>query len=154
MSSSQNYRTAFQLSSGDLTENEINDLVNDLSSKLSKTGDTLQGNLNCDSTYRLTNVPNPSSNGDVANKIYVDNNIKLSTLSLTFVDNGLEADINGSILLLLNDIANPTEYYNGRIAYVHVQHIDFTNRAVARSLKKFQISGSVWQFVSNLTSSI
>ena len=95
MSSSQNYRTAFQLSSGDLTENEINDLVNDLSSKLSKTGDTLQGNLNCDSTYRLTNVPNPSSNGDVANKIYVDN----------VVGNG-GTTLNNTIISIYNDLAN------------------------------------------------
>jgi hypothetical protein len=115
---------------------------------------SVTGNIVLSNSPKITGLAAPTASNDATNKIYVDNNIKSSTLSLTFVDNGLEADINGSILLLLNDIANPTEYYTGRIAYVHVQHIDFTNRAVARSLKKFQISGSAWQFVSNLTSSI
>ncbi len=48
------------------------DLSSTVSSKLNKSGDTLTGNINCNNTYRLTNVPNPSSSTDVANKTYVD----------------------------------------------------------------------------------
>jgi hypothetical protein len=115
---------------------------------------SVTGNIVLSNTPKITGLAAPTSGTDAANKTYVDNNIKLSTLSLTFIDNGYEADVTGTIILLLNDIAKPTEYYTGRLAYVHVQHIDFTSRAVTRSLKKFQISGSAWQFVSNLTSSI
>ena len=71
MSLIENYKTVNQIADDGLTESDITGLITDLSSKLSKTGDTLQGNLDC-STYKLTNVPNPSSSTDVANKAYVD----------------------------------------------------------------------------------
>ena len=75
MSLIENYRSANNIGSDDtthLSESNITGLITDLSNKLSKSGDTLQGNLNCINTYRLTNVPTPSSSADVANKSYVD----------------------------------------------------------------------------------
>ena len=71
MSLIENYRSVNQIEDS-LVESDINTLVSDLSNKLSKSGDTLQGNLNCNNTYRLTNVPTPSLSADVANKSYVD----------------------------------------------------------------------------------
>ena len=61
MSLIENYRSANQIADDSLTESDITGLVRDLSNKLSKSGDTLTGNLNCNSIYRLTNVPNPSA---------------------------------------------------------------------------------------------
>ena len=74
MSLIENYRSVNNISddTSTLDESNITGLITDLSNKLSKSGDTLQGNLNCNSIYRLTNVPNPSSSADVANKSYVD----------------------------------------------------------------------------------
>jgi len=71
MSAIENYRLINQIADDDLQESDITGLVKDLSNKLSKNGDTLAGNLNCSNTYKLTNVPNPGANGDVANKAYV-----------------------------------------------------------------------------------
>lgn len=42
---------------------------------LSKVGDTLQGNLSLDGNYRITNVPAPTANDHVVNKLYVDNKL-------------------------------------------------------------------------------
>ena len=59
MSLIENYRSVNNISedTSTLDESNITGLITDLSNKLSKTGDTLQGNLNCINTYRLTNVP-------------------------------------------------------------------------------------------------
>ena len=62
MSLIENYRSVNNISddTSTLDESNITGLITDLSNKLSKSGDTLQGNLNCNNTYRLTNVPTPS----------------------------------------------------------------------------------------------
>jgi hypothetical protein len=103
---------------------------------------------------KIVGLADPLNNNDAANKIYVDTTVKSSMLSLTFVDNGLEAEINDNIVLMLNDIADPLEFVAGKLAYVHVQHIDFIDRTIVRSLKKFRITDNVWEFVADLTSSI
>jgi hypothetical protein len=111
-------------------------------------------NITLTNTPRILGLAQPTSNNDAANKIYVDNTVKSAPLSLTFIDNGLESNINTSIILMLNDIADPTTYYPGKIAYIHVQHIDFVNKVVARYLKEFHIVGIAWAWVADLTSSI
>ena len=61
MSSFDNYRSIYGISSNDIAEADISGLINDLGNKLSKSGDTLAGDLDCAYTYRLKNVPNPTS---------------------------------------------------------------------------------------------
>ena len=41
MSSFDNYRSVYDISSNDITEADVSGLVNDLGNKLSKSGDTL-----------------------------------------------------------------------------------------------------------------
>jgi predicted 2-oxoglutarate/Fe(II)-dependent dioxygenase YbiX len=70
MSLIENYRSVNQMEDS-LVESDINTLVSDLSNKLSKSGDTLQGNLNCNNTYRLTSLlinplPTPLHPSDAA----------------------------------------------------------------------------------------
>lgn len=111
-------------------------------------------NITLTNTPRILGLAQPTSSDDAANKIYVDNTVKSTPLSLTFIDNGLESSINTNIILMLNDIADPTTYYPGKIAYIHVQHIDFVNKVVARYLKEFHIVGNGWAWMADLTSSI
>ena len=53
MSLIENYRSVNNISddTSTLDESNITGLITDLSNKLSKSGDTLQGNLNCINTY-------------------------------------------------------------------------------------------------------
>jgi hypothetical protein len=111
-------------------------------------------NINLTNAPRILGLGQPTADTDAANKLYVDNSIKLAPLSLTFIDNGLESSINTNIILMLNDIADPTTYYPGKLAYVHVQHVDFVNKIVTRYLKKFHIVGNGWAWMADLTSSI
>jgi hypothetical protein len=66
MSSFHNYRSVYDISSNDITEADVSGLINDLGNKLSKSGDTLAGDLDCAYTCRLKNVPNPTSTYDLA----------------------------------------------------------------------------------------
>jgi hypothetical protein len=112
------------------------------------------GNIVLLNNPSIKGLNSPTDVNDATNKFYVDQTIKSSILSLTIIDNGLEADINGNTILLLNDIAPASDFTAGKIAFVHFQHIDFLNNVVDRYLRKYQITSGAWTFVENLTSSI
>ena len=58
---------------------------------LSKVGDTLQGSLSLDNSYRITNVPAPTANDHVVNKLYVDNKLADSSTIVQAAQNALDA---------------------------------------------------------------
>ena len=129
MSSFDNYRSVYDISSNDITEADVSGLVNDLGNKLSKSGDTLAGDLDCAYTYRLKNVPNPSSTYDLANKNYVD-----SCCSSSISFNGIISNNIGPQLTIVNPIVgqdsirfnNPTSNVNYRIGTGIVNSTDFS----------------------------
>ena len=112
------------------------------------------GNIILLNSPKITGLGTPISDNDATNKLYVDDSILASTLVLTFIDNGLEADVNGNIALLLTDVAPPASYYPTKLAIIHIQHINFQDRTVERSLKKFHIVEGHWVLMEDLTSSI
>jgi len=106
------------------------------------------------STARIAGLADPINPQDASTKIYTETYAKTLPLSITVVDNGILSAINGKTVSLLTDIANPLLFANGKVAYVHYQHIDFVTPTITRYLKKFVIVNGAWQFDSDLTSSI
>ena len=49
------------------------DIATSLGEKVAKAGDSMTGNLDFGGTNKVTSLASPSSNGDAANKLYVDN---------------------------------------------------------------------------------
>lgn len=116
------------------------------------------GNVKVVNGGRVTNIGYPIDPTDAAPKYYTEAFSQLQPLSLTFIDNGLTGAINTNIILLLNDVASPVLFVPGKVAFIHVQSIDFVGSSITRYLKRFIIkntgSGNFWDFDSDLTSSI
>ena len=53
--------------------NYATDISTSLGEKVAKAGDSMTGNLDFGGTNKVTSLASPSSNGDAANKLYVDN---------------------------------------------------------------------------------
>lgn len=114
------------------------------------------GNIIIEGDAQLKGIASPTDPTDAVNKEYAENYAKTLPLSVSVISNGIGSAINANIVLFLTDIANPVYFENGKIAFVHVQSlaINSGNINVTRTLKRFEIQSGVWQFVSNLTSSI
>ena len=116
------------------------------------------GNIAIIGTRRITGLGYPTDAQDATPRYYAEGYAKILPISLTMISNGLTGAINTNIILLLNDVCDPVVFVPGKIAYVHVQEIDFVGSAVNRSLKKFIIQNTgganFWAFDSDLTSSV
>jgi hypothetical protein len=114
------------------------------------------GNIALIGNPRITGMANPVSPTDAATKTYVDTIAASQPISLTIVENGIQNAIDSNIVLILNDIASPTYFSDGKTAFVHCQYLDYDSTAITatRTLKKFEIQSGVWVFVSNLSSSV
>jgi len=116
------------------------------------------GNITILNGGRIKNVGYPTDPTDATPKYYVDAYAQYQPLSLSLIDNGLTGAINTNVILVLNDIADPVQFVPGKLAYVHLQSIDFVGSAVNRYLKKFIIKNTgganFWDFESDLTSSV
>src|ERR1041384_4341736 len=67
-----------------------------LQTKLNKSGDTIEGELNMNNN-KIVNLSNPLSDSDVANKQYVDNKIEESENDITEMLNG-KVNTNGDVM--------------------------------------------------------
>ena len=114
------------------------------------------GNIALIGSPRITGMADPIAPSDAATKSYADTVSAAQPISLTIVENGLQNALDGNIILILNDIANPVYFADGKIAFVHSQYIDYDSTAITatRTLKRFEIQGGAWTFVSNLPSSV
>lgn len=116
------------------------------------------GNVHIVNNGRITNVGFPVDPTDAAPKYYVEGFAQYQPISLTLIDNGLTGAINSNCVLLLNDVADPVQFVPGKLAFIHVQNVNFAGSSVTRYLKKFIIKNTgganFWDFDSDLTSSI
>ena len=145
--------TLTQLSVGtlQLSGNNISNIVPDQNIQLSVLG---TGIIQLLGNPRISGLANPTNNQDASTKIYTETVAKTLPLSITIIDNDIITSINSKTALLLADIANPLLFTSGKVAFVHYQHIDFGTSSITRYLKKFIIVSGVWQYDSDLTSSI
>ena len=136
-----------------LNENRISSTVSNMDIELDPSG---TGNIALIGSPRITGMATPIAPNDAATKNYVDTTAAAQPISLTIVENGLQNALDSNIILILNDIANPVYFADGKIAFVHSQYIDYDSTAITatRILKKFEIQGGAWAFVSNLPSSV
>ena len=114
------------------------------------------GNIALVGNPRITGLGTPLNSQDAATKSYVDVVANNQPLSISIIDNELTGAINTNISLFLTDVADPVYFPDGKLAFVHCQHLDYDSTAVTvtRYLKKFEIQSGVWAFVSDLSSSI
>jgi len=70
--------------------------------------------------------------------------------SLTFID----PSSNNKTNLILNDVANTSNYLDNQQAIVHYQTIDFSTGTITRKNKRFVIVSGVWTYDRDLTSSV
>lgn len=105
---------------------------------------------------RITGLGTPLNAQDAATKSYVDALANAQPLSISIIDNELTGAINSNLILFLTDVADPVYFPDGKLAFVHCQHLDYDSTAVTvtRYLKKFEIQSGAWAFVSDLSSSI
>jgi len=136
-----------------LQDNRISSTVSNQDIILDPSG---TGNVALVGSPRITGVANPVGNQDAATKAYVDLTSGNQPLSISIIDNELTGAIDTNIILFLTDVADPVYFPNGKLAFVHCQHLDYDSTAVTvtRYLKKFEIQSGAWAFVSNLSSSI
>ena len=137
-----------------LNNNRISTTVSNMDIELDPSG---TGNVALIGSPRITGLGTPTSPTDAATKAYVDFTTAQSRpISLTIVENGIEGAIDSNIILILNDIADPVYFADGKLAFVHCQFLDYDSTTITttRRLKKFEIQGGVWTFVSNLPSSV
>ena len=143
------------ISVGDLylQDNRISSTVSNQDIVLDPSG---TGNVALVGSPRITGVANPVGNQDAATKAYVDLISGNRPLSISIIDNELTGAINTNIILFLTDVADPVYFPDGKLAFVHCQHLDYDSTAVTvtRYLKKFEIQSGAWAFVSDLSSSI
>ena len=107
--------------------------------------DTSSGNTTIQGTLTVNKGTTLTSTLTVVGKTL------LKPIPLTFVDNGV---VPGNTILLLNDIANSSNYLNGQEAIVHHQTINFVAQTVTRYLKLFRVIDGNWVFVEDLTGSV
>lgn len=116
------------------------------------------GNLAIIGQRRITGLGYPTDPLDATPRYYAEGYAKILPISLTLISNGLTGAINTNIILVLNDVCDPVVFVPGKIAYIHLQEIDFVGSSVIRSLKKFIIQNTgganFWAFDSDLTSSV
>lgn len=116
------------------------------------------GNIAIIGTKRITGLGYPTDPLDATPRYYAEGYAKILPISLSLVTNGLTGAINTNIILVLNDVCDPVVFVPGKLAYIHLQEIDFVGSAVNRSLKKFIIKNTgganFWDFDSDLTSSV
>ena len=143
------------LSVGDLylQDNKISSTVSNQDIVLDPSG---TGNIALQGSTRITGLANPINPQDAATKAYADSLTSNQPLSISLIDNELTGSINVNILLFLTDVADPVYFSDGKLAFVHCQHLDYDSTAVTvtRYLKKFEIQSGAWVFVSDLSSSI
>lgn len=134
-------------------DNRISSTVSNMDIELDPSG---TGNVALIGNPKITGLATPTLPTDAANKNYVDLTAAAQPISLSIVENGLQNALDGNIILILNDIANPVYFTDGKLAFVHCQFIDYDSTAITatRTLKKFEIQSGVWTFVSNLPSSV
>lgn len=134
-------------------DNRISTIVSNMDIELDPSG---TGNVALIGNPRITGLADPIDPTDAVTKTYVDTVASTQPISLTIVENGLQNAIDGNIILILNDIANPVYFTDGKAAFVHCQYLDYDSTAITatRTLKKFEIQGGAWVFVSNLSSSV
>lgn len=144
-----------QLTVDDLyfNDNRISSTISNMDIELDPSG---TGNVALIGNPKITGLATPTASTDAANKAYVDVTAAAQPISVTIVENGLQNALDGNIILILNDIANPVYFADGKIAFVHCQFIDYDSTAITatRTLKRFEIQGGAWTFVSNLPSSV
>lgn len=136
-----------------LQDNKISSTISNQDIVLDPSG---TGNVALEGSPKITGLANPTNPQDAATKAYVDTAAANQPLSISIVDNELTGAINTNIALFLTDVANPIYFSDGKMAFVHCQHLDYDSTAVTvtRYLKKFEIQSGVWAFVSDLSSSI
>ena len=136
-----------------LQDNRISSTVSNQDIVLDPAG---TGNIALQGNPRITGLATPVNPQDAATKSYADSVSSNQPLSISIIDNELTGAINTNIALFLTDVANPIYFSNGKLAFVHCQHLDYDSTAVTvtRYLKRFEIQGGVWTFVSDLSSSI
>lgn len=136
-----------------LQDNKISSTVSNQDIVLDPSG---SGNVALEGNPRITGLGTPVAAQDATTKSYVDTVSSNQPLSISIIDNELTGAINTNISLFLTDVADPVYFPDGKLAFVHCQHLDYDSTAVTvtRYLKKFEIQSGAWAFVSDLPSSI
>lgn len=136
-----------------LQDNKISSTVSNQDIILDPSG---TGNVALEGSPKITGLADPTNPQDAATKAYADSVSANQPLSISLIDNELTGAINSNIILFLTDVADPVYFSDGKLAFVHCQHLDYDSTAVTvtRYLKKFEIQSGAWTFVSDLSSSI
>jgi hypothetical protein len=93
--------------------------------KVAKSGDSMTGNLDFGGTSKVTSLAAPTSNGDAANKLYVDTEISdLDTAAQGYADDAETNAIAYADALTTTDIAEGTSLY-----FTNQRALDATNTA-------------------------
>jgi hypothetical protein len=106
-------------------EDFIGTVTASIGEKVAKAGDSMSGNLDFGGTSKVTSLAAPTSNGDAANKLYVDTEISdLDTAAQGYADDAETNAIAHADALTTTDIAEGTSLY-----FTNQRALDATNAA-------------------------
>lgn len=93
-------------------------------------------------------------NGDsrIRGNFEIDGKLLTKPIVLTLLDNDIVGSIQAKTILILNDVANTSNYLDSQQAIVHYQHI--SGATVTRYLKRYVVISGVWTYDTDLTSSV
>ena len=90
----------------------------------------------------------------VTSNLTVTGKMLTKPIPLSLTGTETNAAMQTNIVLILNDVANPSNYSDNQQALVHYQRINFSDSTITRYLKRYKITSSSWVFDQDLTSSV
>ncbi len=108
------------------------------------------GNVSLIGSPRIVGMQDPVDDQDATTKLWTEIYVKSQPITMTLVQNGLEGSLNTNIIDILNNIAPPILFVDGKKAYILLEDLDnsVTPLVVTRSYKTFHILNGAWAFLS------